>query len=144
MLYLDLGLASLALVVTIYTRSKETCLLFIMCACVSLMTFFDWHETLGVLWYPALSLYFFIFQSFTKSIGIAILYLLMQLLCLVSVWEFYTDQSFIYDNFAIIISVLYLCQIGVSIHGCCNGDYQFGDNRFKFNIVSLDYFKAGV
>jgi len=128
---LDLALVCLALATAIYTQHRETSLLFFMFLGSSSAIYFDFHLFLERLWYPVLSLYLIVFCTLSRSLGIAIVYFCMQALCLLSVWEYPTEHSSIYENFALIMSVLYLIQLGVSVYGhydniqrgCNNGEY---------------------
>ena len=141
MLGLDLALVCLALAVSIYTQSRETSLLFFMCAGCSSATYLGVHTELGALWYPVLCFYFLIFFNLSRSLWIKVLYCCMQFLCLFSWLEFPTEQTFYYDNFALIMSLFYLSQLGISTYG--NHDrIGYGDNSTKLSILNVDHFKA--
>lgn len=132
-------LLCMAFVVSAYTQSRESYLLFCMCLGCLVVTYFGLHLVLDILWYPTLCLYFLIFQFLSRSVKIRMIYFGMQFYCLLSVLEFYTIYTVFYIAFPMTMGLSFIAQLGVSTHGHYDDVAQHRGNNNKFDSFATTH-----
>lgn len=120
---LDAILIAMAGVLLYKAPTREMILLFWCFALSSMATLVlsraGTLDSLGVNWFLYYSIWILIFTATTRKKQIAVLYCAQQVLCLVVVIQWNTDQVMLYNWYSYLVAIIYLKQLG-----CAYGDYH--------------------
>jgi len=121
---LDIALIGVAIITYLVFKFRETAILAVMFSGPVIAANCGLHTAAGEAWYAILAVYLTIFCFLSESVKIIVLYTVMQILCFASVIEYPTQYAYVYDNFAATISLLYLLQLGISVHDGCKTSHK--------------------
>lgn len=121
--YFDYALILIAFYLMYRAPTVEMMLLFLYftasCAVTLMLVQTESFDRLGTNWFMLYSIWMLIFAAATRILQVAVLFCAQQVICLIVVLQWNTDQVMLYNSYSYIIAIIYLKQLG-----CAYGRYH--------------------